>query len=68
VEANFREKLAVTRQTTHRFHIEKYNHKKLHEVEGKQQCCVEISKSFAGLENLDTEVNINRAWKLLDRV
>jgi hypothetical protein len=32
-------------------------------LEGKEQYCVEISNRFADLENLDTEVNINRGWE-----
>jgi hypothetical protein len=32
-------------------------------VEGKEQCQVEIPNRFAALENLDTEVDINRAWE-----
>jgi hypothetical protein len=32
---------------SHRFHIEKFNLKKLNEVEGKEHFCVEISNRFA---------------------
>jgi hypothetical protein len=59
--AKFRERLAVSKQTTHRLHMERFNLKKLNEVEGKEQYHVEISNRFAALENLDTEVEINRA-------
>jgi hypothetical protein len=34
-------------------------------VEGKGQYRVEIWNRFAALENLDTEVDINRAWKTI---
>jgi hypothetical protein len=44
-----------------RFHIARFNLKKLNEVEGKEQYHVEITNRFAPLENLDTEVDINRA-------
>jgi hypothetical protein len=37
--------------------------KKLNEVEGKEQYRVEISNRFAALENLDTEVDVNKAWE-----
>ncbi|PNF26376.1 hypothetical protein B7P43_G17900 [Cryptotermes secundus] len=40
VEAKVRERLAVSKQTTHRVHIERFNLKKLNEVEGKEQYCV----------------------------
>jgi hypothetical protein len=49
----------------HRVHIEKFNLKKLNEVEDKGQYYVEISKRFAALENSDTEVDINRAWEAI---
>jgi hypothetical protein len=55
VVAKVRERLAVSKQTTHRFHVERFNLKKLNEVEGKEQYHVEISIRFTGLENLDTE-------------
>jgi hypothetical protein len=43
VVANVRERLAVSKQRTHRVHMERYNLKKLNEVEGKEQYRVEIS-------------------------
>jgi hypothetical protein len=43
--------------------MERFNLKKLREVEGKEQYRVEISNSFAALENLDTEGDVNRAWE-----
>jgi hypothetical protein len=35
VVAKVRERLAVSKQTTYRIHIERFNFKKLNEVEGK---------------------------------
>jgi hypothetical protein len=61
--AKVRERLIVSKQTTHGVHMERFNLKKLNEVEGKQQYRVEISNRFVTLENLDTEVDINRAWE-----
>jgi hypothetical protein len=58
-----RERLALSKQTAHRRRVERFNLNKLNEVEGKEQCCVEISNRFAALENLDTEVNVNKAWE-----
>jgi hypothetical protein len=60
VVAKVRERLAVSKQTTHRFHLETFSLKKLNEVECKEQYRVEISNRFAALENLDIEVDINR--------
>jgi hypothetical protein len=62
VVANVRERLVVSKQKMHRDHMERFNLKKLNEVEGKEQYCDEISNRFATLENLDTKVDINRAW------
>jgi uncharacterized metal-binding protein YceD (DUF177 family) len=40
--------------------MERFNLKKLKEVEGKEQYHVEISNRFAALENLYDDVDINR--------
>jgi hypothetical protein len=61
VVAKVRERLAVNKQTSHRSDMERFNLKKLNEVEGKEKFRVEVSKRFAALEDLDTEVEINSA-------
>jgi hypothetical protein len=43
--------------------MERFNLRKWNEVEGKEQYRVEISNRFSALENVDTEVDINRAWE-----
>jgi hypothetical protein len=58
-----REGLAVTKRLTQKFDMERFNLKKLDEVEGKEQYQVEISNRFAALENSDDDVNINRTWE-----
>jgi hypothetical protein len=45
--------------------MERFNLKKLNEIEGKEQYRAEMSNRFAALENLDTEVDINRAWETI---
>jgi hypothetical protein len=42
--------LALSKQTIHRFHMLRCTFKKLKEVKGKEQYCVEISNRFAALE------------------
>jgi hypothetical protein len=64
VVENVREKLAMNKQRSHRFHMERFNLKKLDEVQGKEQYRVEISYRFAALEYLDAEVEINSAWEI----
>jgi hypothetical protein len=63
--AKVRERLAVSKQTMHRVNMERFSLKKLNKVKGKEQYHVEISNRFATLENLDTEVDINRAWETI---
>jgi hypothetical protein len=52
--------LAVSKQIMNRVCTERFNLKKLNEVEDKEQYRVEISNSFTALENLGTEMDINR--------
>jgi hypothetical protein len=40
VVAKIRERLAVNNQGLHKFHMERFNLKKLNEVEGKEKYCV----------------------------
>jgi hypothetical protein len=56
VVAKVRERLTVNKQRSHRFHTERFNLKKLNDIEGKVQFHVEVSNRFAALEDLDTEV------------
>jgi hypothetical protein len=65
VVAKVRERLAVNKQISHRFRMERLNLKKLNEVEGKEQYRVEVSNRFAALEDLDAEVEINSAWEMI---
>jgi hypothetical protein len=45
--------------------MERFDLKKLNVAEGKEQCCVENSNRFAALENLDTEVDVNKPWETI---
>jgi hypothetical protein len=65
VVAKDRERLAVNKQRSHRFNMERFNLKKLNDVEGKEQFRVEVSNRFAALEDLDAEVEINSAWETI---
>jgi hypothetical protein len=64
VVANIRERLAVNKQGSHRFHTKRFNLKKLNEVEGKEKYRTEDSNRFAALADLDAVVEINSAWEL----
>jgi hypothetical protein len=41
--------------------MERFNLKKINNVEDKEQYQVNIPKRFAGLKNLDNDMDINRA-------
>jgi hypothetical protein len=47
------------------FDIERFNLKKLNDVEDKEQFGIEVSNRFAAL---DTEVEINSDWEKIERI
>jgi endonuclease/exonuclease/phosphatase family metal-dependent hydrolase len=57
VVAKVRERLALNKQGSQRFDMEKFSLQKLNYVEGKKQFRVEVSNRFAALEDLDTGGN-----------
>jgi hypothetical protein len=65
VVAKVRERIAVNKQRSDKFHMERFNLKKLNEVEVKEEYRVEVSNGFAALEDLDTEVENNTAWEMI---
>jgi hypothetical protein len=46
----------VNKQCSQRFNVERFNLKKLIEVEGKERYHVEVSDRFAALKDLDAEM------------
>jgi hypothetical protein len=65
VVAKVTERLGVNKQRSPRFHIERFNLKKLNVLEGKEQYHAEVLHRFAALEDLDAEVDINSAWETI---
>jgi hypothetical protein len=65
VKVIVRERLAVIKQRSQRFDMERFDLKKLNDVEGKEQFRVKVSNRFAALKDLDTEVEINSAWEMV---
>jgi hypothetical protein len=63
VVVKVRERLAVSKQTTLKFHTNGFNLKKLNEVEYKVLYRVEITNRFVASEKLDFEVDIIGAWE-----
>jgi hypothetical protein len=54
--AKVRKRLAMNKQGSLSLHTERFNLKKLNDIEGKEQFRVEVSNRFAALEDLDIEV------------
>jgi hypothetical protein len=63
VAAKVRERLAVNKQRSHRSHMERFNLKKLKELDGKEQYLVEVLNRFETLEDLDAEEESNSSWE-----
>ena len=59
--ATVRERLAVSKQVTQKFDVERFNLRKLSELEFRKQYQIEITNSFPALENLKDSEDINRA-------
>jgi hypothetical protein len=63
VVAKVRERLAVNKQRSCRFHMERFTSQE--EVGGKHKYSVEVSNRFAASEDLDAEVEIISAWEII---
>jgi len=57
-----RERLAVSKQAAKKFDGERFNLRKLHELEVKKKYQIEITNRFAALEKLNVDEDVNRAW------
>jgi hypothetical protein len=64
-----RDRLSLNKQAALKFDMERFNPKKLSDVEIKEQYQVKISNGFAAVENLDHDdddddvVDISRPWE-----
>jgi hypothetical protein len=63
--AKVKERLAVSKQISHRFHMESFSFKNIDDVNSKEQYRVEVSNRFVALEDLDAEVYINSALETI---
>ena len=63
VVAKVRGRFAVSKQAEQKFHGERFNFRKLNELEVRKQYQIEITNRFAALENLSDGEDINRAWE-----
>jgi hypothetical protein len=55
--------LAVCKQTAQNFHVERFNFKKLNELEVRKPYQMKKAKRFSVLENLNNNKDINSPWK-----
>jgi len=63
VVANVRGNLAVSKQAAPLYDGERFNFRSLNELEFRKQYQIEISNSFAALDNLSDREDTNRAWE-----
>jgi hypothetical protein len=63
VVAKVRESLAVNKPAAQTFEGQRFNLRKLNELEVRKQYQIEITNRLAALENLDNDGDINRAWE-----
>jgi len=63
VVAKVREELTVSKQAAQKFDVERFNLRKLSEIEVRKQYQVKVSNSFAALEDLNDSEDLTRAWE-----
>ena len=61
--ANARKSLAVNKQTAQKFDVERFNLRKIRDLEFRTQYEMKFSNRFLVLENLNDSGDINLAWK-----
>ena len=62
VAAKVRERLTLSKQAAQTFDGERFNLRKLNELEVRKQYQIEITNRFAALENLNNDKDIYRGW------
>jgi hypothetical protein len=63
VVAKLRERISVSKRARQNSDLERFDLKKLNDVEVKEKWCVEKSNRFAALESLDESFDINNTWE-----
>ena len=61
--AKVRKRLTASKQAAQKFDGERFNPRKLNELEVRKQYQIKISNKFADLENLRDSEDINRVWE-----
>ena len=55
--------MAVNKHEAQKFYGERFNIRKLNELDVRKHYQIEISNRFSALENLSVSKDINRAWE-----
>jgi len=55
--------LAVRKQALNKCDVERFNLRKLNELEVRKQYTINMSNRFAALENLNDSEDVNRIWE-----
>jgi 50S ribosomal subunit-associated GTPase HflX len=63
VVAKVRERLSVSKKETKKFDVERFNPRRLRELEVRKPYQVKISNKITALENLNDSKDKNRAWE-----
>jgi hypothetical protein len=63
VVTKVRERLSARKQVAQKTDVERFNLKRLSEMEVRKQFQIEISNRFEALENLNDREDINKAWE-----
>jgi len=63
VVAKVRERLAVSKQVAQIFDVERFNLRKLTDLEVTKNYQLKISNRFAAMENLNDSQDISRSWE-----
>ena len=61
--AKVRERLAVSKEAAQKFDVEKFNLRKINELEVTKQYQIDISNRFEALENVSDSEDIYTAWE-----
>jgi hypothetical protein len=61
--AKLRDSISASKRSMQKFDLERFDLKKLNDVEAKEKYQVEISNRFSTIESLDESFDINNAWE-----
>jgi hypothetical protein len=68
VIAKVRERLAVSKQAAQRSDRQRFNLRKLNELEVRKQYQIQITNRFAALENSKEDEDVNRTWENIKEI